>query len=167
MEKLFAPWRMEYIRGGGSDGCECIFCDKPPRLDRRSNLLLHVGARTLVMMNLYPYNNGHIMVAPRRHVDSLALLDAGELAALITVVSRSIEIMREAFKPHGFNVGLNLGRVAGAGIDQHLHVHIVPRWNGDTNFMPLLAETKVVSEHILATYDGLKGPFGSMSEQET
>jgi ATP adenylyltransferase len=166
MENLFAPWRMEYIKSG-CDPRGCIFCDKPAESDRRGNLVLRADSRTLVMMNRFPYNNGHLMVVPRRHCASLASLEAGELQALFAMVRDSIEILKSKYGPDGFNAGMNLGRVAGAGIDQHLHVHIVPRWNGDTNFMPVLGQTKVISEHLLATYDDLLPLFSSLSRSET
>ncbi|MFA6032808.1 MAG: HIT domain-containing protein [Myxococcota bacterium] len=160
MERLFAPWRMEYIRSGGSGPEGCIFCDKPMEAGRRDNLLLYADDLTLVMLNRFPYSNGHLLVVPRTHTASLAALGPAEFEALFRAVSRCVEILKAAFRPDGFNVGINLGRVAGAGIDQHLHVHVVPRWNGDTNFMPVLGETKVISEHLLATYDDLLPRFG-------
>ena len=158
MERLFAPWRMEYIRSSGPAD-ECIFCAKPFEPDRRSNLILYCDDLTLVMLNRFPYNNGHIMVIPRKHVSSLSELEPAMFESLFRMLEKSINILKSAFNPDGFNVGMNMGRVAGAGIDQHLHIHVVPRWNGDTNFMPLLAETKVVSEHLLATWDSLSGKF--------
>jgi len=155
MEKLFAPWRMEYIKCGGAATDSCIFCDKPKEPDMRANLILHVDPQVLVIMNRFPYNNGHLMVVPRKHVSSLDNLSEIELLAVFNMVRISTGILHETCRPEGFNIGMNIGRVAGAGIDAHIHVHVVPRWNGDTNYMPILGETKVVSEHLLSTYDGM------------
>jgi len=156
-ERLWTPWRMEYILDDNKPG-GCIFCDKPGEEKDRDNLILFRGEESFVIMNKYPYNNGHIMVTPYSHVSDLTLL-TGDVAAEMTLeMQRSIGILKEVMKPDGFNVGMNLGKAAGAGIDDHLHLHIVPRWNGDTNFMPVLADTRVMPEHLEETYMRLK-PF--------
>ena len=159
MEKLFAPWRMEYIKAADDTAGGCIFCDKPKDTDRRANLIVHCDELTLVMLNRFPYNSGHLMVIPRTHAARVGALPDAEFMALFKMVNRAIEVLTDVYRPDGFNVGMNIGRVAGAGIDQHLHVHVVPRWAGDTNFMPVLGETKVISEHLLAAWDSLAGKF--------
>ncbi len=157
MEKLWAPWRMEYILQEKPDGC--IFCDKPRQDRDRDNLILHRGAGCFVIMNFYPYNNGHLMVVPYRHSADLAALTAAEQSEMMALLGRCTTILTQQMKPHGFNIGMNLGRTAGAGIDDHLHFHIVPRWNGDTNFMPITGHTKVLSQGLQESWDQLKPWF--------
>ena len=154
MEKLWAPWRMEYILQEKPDGC--IFCDKPRQDRDRDNLILHRGAGCFVIMNFYPYNNGHLMVVPYRHSADLAALTAAEQSEMMALLGRCTTILTQQMKPHGFNIGMNLGRTAGAGIDDHLHFHIVPRWNGDTNFMPITGHTNVLSQGLQESWDQLK-----------
>jgi ATP adenylyltransferase len=158
-EVLWAPWRMTYILGARGPADECIFCDRPAHGDPRENLVLAADADTCVMLNRYPYNNGHLMVAPRAHVADLALLDAGSFVKLMERLRFAAGVLQRALKPDGMNVGANLGKVAGAGVDAHLHWHIVPRWTGDTNFMPVIAEVKVMPQHLLESYDALKTYF--------
>ncbi|NQT71870.1 MAG: HIT domain-containing protein [Chloroflexi bacterium] len=155
MEFMWAPWRIEYILGEKDE--DCIFCYKPKEDKDRENLLLFRGERNLVMLNKYPYNPGHIMVAPYKHVSSLDALDDEDLLEHFKLVSRCVEMMKEEMNPEGFNIGINLGKVAGAGIEEHIHTHIVPRWNGDTNFMPVFSDMRVVPEALEATYDKLVG----------
>jgi len=147
---------MEFIEGAKPPGC--IFCDFPrengAEADRR-NLLLVRTAHSFAMLNRFPYNSGHLMVIPLRHTADFAGLSAEESQDLHRLLQVSVEVVKEAYRPDGFNLGMNLGRSAGAGIVDHLHYHLVPRWIGDTNFMPVLAETKVVIEHLQATYDKL------------
>jgi ATP adenylyltransferase len=160
MEKLWAPWRMSYIHNiddKKDDGC--IFCTKPLRKTDRDDLILHRGIHTFVIMNLYPYNNGHLMVVPYQHTSDCAALNAETSAELWSMLMLCKKALYTAFKPDGFNIGMNLGRTAGAGIDQHVHMHIVPRWNGDTNFMPVTGECKVISQGIFDTYDALAPLF--------
>ena len=157
MSVLWAPWRMDYILSDQSSG-ECIFCPGQDRVRDEERLILHVGGKSMVMMNRYPYNNGHLLVAPVRHVDGLDSLDAEEKLDLLEMVQSGIKALQGVMNPEGFNVGLNLGKVAGAGVDSHMHFHIVPRWNGDTNFMTVLGEVRVIPEHIRATYSKLR-PF--------
>lgn len=161
MNKLWAPWRIQYIEQARPSGC--ILCDKPRDKDDEANLLLYRGRRNFVLMNLYPYNPGHLMVAPYRHLSALALMTRLERAEHYELVSRCVDWLTSLMKPHGFNIGMNLGQVAGAGIEDHIHSHVVPRWNGDTNFMPVVGDTKVVSESLAATYRKLKKTVSSAS----
>ncbi len=154
MKDLFAPWRIEYIRMEKHEGC--IFCDFPKESEDEKNLILHRGKHAFVIMNNYPYNPGHVMVAPYRHVGSWEELSDEEIIEMHHLVSLMIRAIRRRMNPQGFNIGANLGRVAGAGIEDHVHVHIVPRWNGDTNFMPVIADTKVIPQAIEETYRELK-----------
>jgi ATP adenylyltransferase len=158
MKVLWAPWRMAYVKNARKPA-KCIFCVKPRERRDADNLLLHRGRHGLVMMNLFPYNSGHLLVAPYRHVKSLEQLPDDVALDLLHLTTLSLKVLRTALKPEGLNVGLNLGRVAGAGIERHVHLHIVPRWNGDTNFMPLFAETRVMPEHLQATYRKLLAGF--------
>jgi ATP adenylyltransferase len=158
LKVLWAPWRLSYV-GAASDAREgCIFCDKPQAetvADRRDALLLWSNERVSVIMNLYPYTNAHLLVSPRNHTCDFARMDAGLQAELQTVVARSVRILERVYAPAGFNLGMNLGSPAGAGIADHLHWHIVPRWEGDTNFMTVVGDTRVMPEHIQDTYDRL------------
>ncbi|MBW2038761.1 MAG: HIT domain-containing protein [Deltaproteobacteria bacterium] len=157
MQKLWAPWRISYILNEKEDGC--IFCNSLQVGDDRKGLILHRGRYILVMLNKYPYNNGHLMIAPKRHVKSLEDLGAEEMNDLISTIQRCVFLLKKVLSPHGFNIGANLGKVAGAGVEDHLHFHIVPRWEGDTNYMPVLAETRVIPEHLEDTYDRLYQVF--------
>ncbi len=157
MERLWAPWRMAYIEVTQPEGC--VFCMRPASADEREGLLLYRGRHCFVLMNLFPYNNGHLMVAPYRHTADLPNLTPEEQAELMALTGHCVRVLTEAFRPDGFNVGMNLGRTAGAGIADHLHMHVVPRWNGDTNFMPVLGETKVLPDALFGSYDRLKAVF--------
>jgi ATP adenylyltransferase len=150
MEYLWAPWRVEYIERYPESGC--ILCQKPGEDNDEPNLILHRGEHNFIVMNAFPYNPGHLMVAPYRHVADLQDLTDGEANEHLDIVKKSLRLLKDVMKPTGFNVGLNLGKVAGAGIAEHLHTHIVPRWQGDTNFMPVLSDTKVMSEGLSALY---------------
>jgi ATP adenylyltransferase len=163
MDQLWAPWRMTYIADIDKTGTGCVFCGKATREDDRRDLILHRGATCFVIMNLYPYNNGHLLVIPYAHVAEIGELDGATSGELWELLCRCQKALRTAIHPDGFNIGMNLGRVAGAGIDTHLHAHIVPRWNGDTNFMPVVGETKVISQALEATYDALLPVFRSMA----
>jgi ATP adenylyltransferase len=158
MRVLWAPWRMGYILSNQKDQ-DCIFCPGKNRNLDEERLILHVGKRTLVMMNRFPYNNGHLLVAPIRHVSGLDQLDEDGTLDLLLTVRRSIEVLKETMSPEGFNVGLNLGHVAGAGVEEHMHFHIVPRWKGDTNYMTVLDDVRVIPEHIQETYRKLRPAF--------
>ena len=156
LQRLWAPWRQGYIsaarKGEKSDSRICIFCQKPQSKAGVRNLVLAKGQMAFLLLNRYPYSNGHLMVAPYRHVDSLEKVTQEEWLDLGRLVNNGIARLKRVMKPDGFNLGMNLGRVSGAGIPGHLHLHIVPRWNGDTNFMPVLSDTKVISQSLEATY---------------
>ena len=158
-ERLWSPWRMEYIgRGEGGDGGGCIFCDFPAagQDQDQANHLLARGTVSFVLLNAFPYNPGHLMVAPYRHLGDYQELTAQELAEMMALAGRAMAAMGEESSPHGFNLGMNLGQVAGAGIVDHLHLHLVPRWGGDTNFMPVVGQTKVLPELLAETYQRLR-----------
>jgi len=182
METLWSPWRMAYISGtpapdsgagtGSGDAGEsadaatgatpeaagCIFCAKPaagPAHDR-ANLLLWRGEQAFVILNLYPYNSAHLMVVPYRHLHDVTRLTAAECAEIMALLQRMVAALTAEYGPQGFNAGMNLGEVAGAGIADHLHLHVVPRWAGDTNFMPVVSQTKVLPEALAQTYDRLR-----------
>jgi ATP adenylyltransferase len=157
MENLWAPWRMAYIRGEKPEGC--VLCADPRGEGNGDNLVLFRGKSNFVIMNKYPYNPGHLMVAPYRHIATPEAFSDTELDEHYGLVRRCLGVLREAFNPSGFNLGMNLGKAAGAGIAEHCHTHIVPRWEGDTNFMPVTAGTRVISESIEAVYNNLKGLF--------
>jgi ATP adenylyltransferase len=146
---LWAPWRIEYIRGPKPD--ECIFCAAAASSEDAAHGVVHRGERCLVMVNAYPYNSGHLMVAPYRHVGGLEELDANELAEVSALTNRALGALRAVMAPDGFNLGVNLGEVAGAGFADHVHQHVVPRWEGDTNFMPAIADTRVMPQALEAT----------------
>lgn len=159
---LWAPWRMEFIRAPKPDGC--IFCDFPaadPSRDRE-HLIVHRSDRAFTILNRFPYNAGHVMVVPRAHVAELARLDRGELAELHEELVRAVEAVKRTFEPDGLNVGMNLGKVAGAGIADHMHYHVVPRWAGDNNFMPVLSGIRVIAEHLDQTWERIRGGFGRL-----
>ena len=163
MRNLYAPWRMAYIGAPQEPGC--LFCrafEASPD-DDRQNLVVCREPQALAMMNKFPYNNGHLMVAPRAHEGSLTGLGDDQLLALMRLTRRSIRALEGVMSPEAFNVGVNIGRPAGAGIPDHVHVHVVPRWNGDTNFMPVLGEVKVINEHLEATWEKLSRSFAASS----
>ncbi len=162
MERLWTPWRSEYVTSAGAGG-GCIFCDHLDQGDDEAARILLRAERSFVILNAFPYNTGHLMVAPMRHVGDICDLNDEERAELMHLTSSSIAVIREAMNAHGFNVGLNLGEVAGAGIPGHLHVHVVPRWGGDTNFMPVVGGTKVLPEMIEETDAKLRPLFGRLS----
>ena len=159
MKVIWAPWRIEYIRMKKPAGC--ILCDKPQQNNDKENLILYRGKYNFIMMNAYPYNPGHLMIAPYRHIARLEDFNPDELHDHIEVLTIANKVLREVINPDGFNIGINLGKVAGAGIDDHIHSHIVPRFNGDTNYMPVIGDVKVIPEAMAATYDRLKEGFKS------
>jgi ATP adenylyltransferase len=161
MDRLWAPWRMEYLVQEKPDGC--IFCHEG---SARERLVLRTTPRALVMLNRYPYVNGHLMVAPRRHTADLAQLSDAEMLELFRTVALCREVLAASCAPDGFNIGVNLGKAAGAGVEDHLHVHVVPRWNGDNNFMSVVGDIRVVPEALLASYDRLL-PFFAAREEES
>jgi ATP adenylyltransferase len=163
VDRIWSPWRMAYIQAAkeqGEDG-GCIFCDLPAEGDDVRTMILARGELAFVIVNSYPYNPGHLMVAPFRHVGAFTSLEADELADVDALVARSIRALEQEMEPHGYNLGMNLGRVAGAGIPDHVHWHLVPRWNGDTNFMPVVGETRVLPELLEETYARLRPRFES------
>ena len=159
MDKLWAPWRMEYIEEAKESGNECIFCDLPAQTNDEKNYIIYRSSLSFVMLNKYPYNNGHIMVIPYEHESDYTSLNSDVIADMQQLIQKSLIALQNSMDPHGFNIGLNLGRSAGAGIDAHLHYHIVPRWNGDTNFMPVIGETKVISESLQKSWQKLNREF--------
>jgi ATP adenylyltransferase len=160
MERLWAPWRMQYINQDPKPGC--LFCRViADPSDPDADLVVWRPEGAVVMLNKFPYNPGHVMVAPVAHKGDLADLTDDESLALTRALGRTIQVLRAELKPEGFNVGANIGRVAGAGIPDHVHLHAVPRWNGDTNFMPVLSEVKVVNEHLQQTAEKLRRAFAS------
>ena len=161
MQTLWAPWRMEYIKQDKPH--DCIFCTFPAQANDRENLVLGRSAYCFAMLNRFPYNSGHLMVIPRRHVSDLTALPELEFQDLQRLLRASVAVLTEAYHPEGMNLGMNLGRVAGAGIDQHLHWHLVPRWSGDTNFMPVVGETKVMVEHLSECFDRLRPSFEALA----
>lgn len=150
---LWAPWRMAYI--GGTRGAGCLLCEIPREGADRRNLILSRGPLTYVVMNLYPYASGHLMIVPYRHCAELDCLSPEESLEIMQAAQHCTRILQTAFRAEGFNIGFNLGKVAGAGIAEHVHLHVVPRWMGDTNFMPVLADTKVMPEYLEVGYDTL------------
>lgn len=152
MERIWAPWRLKYVTGCDDKKDTCIFCDHVKEQDREKKILAR-GEHCFVVMNIFPYNNGHLMVAPYRHVSDLSQLNREEMYEILECLAEWTEILKSAMHCHGFNVGINLGRIAGAGIADHLHVHIVPRWDGDTNFMPVIADTKIIPQSLEECYD--------------
>ncbi|HET6454735.1 MAG TPA: HIT domain-containing protein [Armatimonadota bacterium] len=163
MDRIWAPWRMQYIEQGGKpEGC--IFCVFPAQDRDRENLILYRGKTAFVMLNSYPYNPGHLMIAPYEHTANMYDLSDEKLLEINRLLRYSIRLITECMHPDGFNVGLNLSRVAGSGVPDHIHWHVVPRWNGDTNFMPVIADTKVIPESLQATYDKLKKKMEEIGE---
>ena len=158
MKTMWAPWRIDYILDNSkTDGC--VFCNA---LENKDGLTLYAGSDTLVVMNKFPYSNGHLLVAPVRHVSTLDLLSESEMGKLLMMVNTSMGILKKVMNPDGFNVGLNIGRVAGAGVEEHLHFHIVPRWSGDVNALTVFADVRVIPEHIQSTYNNLKPHYDNL-----
>ncbi|MEM2213413.1 MAG: HIT domain-containing protein [Candidatus Nezhaarchaeales archaeon] len=160
---LWAPWRIKYIESPRTKAC--ILCIGEEVARDRELLVVHRGFKSFIIMNRYPYNTGHLMVAPYRHVGDLLELTGDELLDLVRNVNLSVRLLKETLKPEGFNIGINIGRVAGAGIEDHLHVHVLPRWIGDTNFMPTIAQVKVMPELLESTYDRLKASLLKILEE--
>jgi len=163
-EQLWAPWRLKYIEN--ADKAEgCIFCIFPAEgaENDEKNLILHRGKHAFIILNAFPYSNGHLMVVPYRHTASFEAFTDEEMLEVMQLTRLSIQLLEETFHPNGFNLGVNMGRVAGAGIADHLHWHVVPRWNGDTNFMPVLADVRVIPESLSVVYSRLKQTLASRS----
>lgn len=164
MDHLWAPWRMTYIDGPAGQSQGCVFCSKAAATDDEENLVVWRASRCFALLNLYPYNNGHLMIAPYDHVPSIEELDAETLTDIMTTSQLCLAALRGAMRPQGYNLGINQGSVAGAGITDHVHLHIVPRWNGDTNFMPVLADTKVMPDYLANTYRQLREQFALLTK---
>ncbi len=157
MRILWAPWRRHYVETVDTQvGCFLCEAASQPEERWRDSLVLHRGRRSFIILNKYPYNSGHLMIVPLIHTGEYEDLDEETVAEMDQLLRMSLKILKEVFRPHGFNVGYNIGRPAGAGLETHIHMHVVPRWNGDTNFMPVIGETKVISEDLLSTYDRLR-----------
>jgi len=153
MKRVWAPWRMKYILKDKETSC--LFCRKPEEDRDKENHILIRGETSFLMLNAYPYSNGHLLAAPYRHISYLPGLEERELLELMTLAGKAMMLLEEAVQPQGFNIGMNLGKVAGAGIEDHLHLHVVPRWEGDTNFMPVISEAKIIPELLETTYGKL------------
>src|SRR5688500_17897129 len=157
-QRIWAPWRLAYVKDAAKDiEEECIFCAKPAQDDDEGTLIVHRGERCFVMLNLFPYTNGHLMVAPYEHIATLPELEPETLAEMMSLSQRAISLLDDEYSPHGYNIGFNQGRVAGAGVEHHIHMHVVPRWGGDTNFMPVLADVRVMPQTLDQTYETLRG----------
>jgi ATP adenylyltransferase len=163
MDRLWAPWRLAYVTAPPAPPTECIFCDA--QSGGQAELLLFRGQHCFVILNLYPYNNGHLMVVPNRHLCALEALQPEEQVEMMRLARVSEMVLKEAYHPHGINVGINLGKAAGAGIENHLHMHFVPRWSGDTNFMTAVGETRVLPEELTATVARLRPIFDRLASQ--
>jgi ATP adenylyltransferase len=161
VDRLWTPWRRVFVEGGDNRQAGCFLCIGPAEHDDRANLIVFRALQCYVVLNRYPYNSGHLMIAPYLHSGDLATLDPAIAAEMMAVTQRCIAVLQRAYAPEGFNVGMNLGKPAGAGLPDHVHLHVVPRWNGDTNFMPITAETKVLPESLDQTYERLKPVFDS------
>jgi len=157
MENIWAPWRIQYILGEKPEGC--ILCDKPTENKDIDNYILYRGKNNFIMLNSYPYNPGHLLIAPYRHIANPEELTEEERNEHFELISRSLGVLKNAFDPGGFNIGANIGKVAGAGIEDHFHSHIVPRWQGDTNYIPVLADLRVIPQALSDTYQMLQGKF--------
>jgi ATP adenylyltransferase len=162
MKHIWAPWRIEYVRAKKTLGC--IFCDKPKESKNIENYILYRGKHNFIMLNSYPYNPGHLLIACYRHLDTPEKLTTAERNEHFELISRSIEILKEAFQPGGFNIGANLGKTAGAGIEDHFHSHIVPRWQGDTNYITVVGDIRVVPQALADIYKELAGKFQTLKK---
>jgi len=158
VNRLWTPWRLAYVTEASVEAPGCIFCEALAQIDTEP-LIVHRGHAAFVILNKFPYNNGHLMVVPNRHVGWLGSLERAELDEIFVLTQASERALRDVYRPHGFNMGLNLGKSAGAGVLDHLHVHVVPRWNGDTNFISVVGETRVLPEELPATAGKLRAAF--------
>jgi ATP adenylyltransferase len=163
MDRLWSRWRLEYVTGEKSE-TGCVFCDAPRRAEEDS-LIVYNGSSCYVILNLYPYNNGHLMVVPYRHTPSLATLNSEELQEVALLMQRCELVLNEAYEPHGLNVGVNLGKSAGAGVQDHVHIHVVPRWSGDTNFMTVVGDMRVLPEDLGASASRLRPIFARFAQK--
>lgn len=152
MKRLFTPWRMKYINSNNKDD-DCVFCLAIEQKDTQENLIVYRGEKSFVILNRYPYTSGHLMVIPFLHNESLSDLGSATRAEMMELVNKSTEVIKQIYKPEGFNIGINMGTAAGAGIAQHIHIHVVPRWIGDTNFIPITGDTRLIPENLNVTYN--------------
>ena len=158
--RIWAPWRLAYVKDASKDiEEECIFCAKPAAGDDEANLIVHRGEHSFVILNLFPYTNGHLMVASYGHIGRIQDLPAETVAEMMALAQLAMRRLEDTYHPQGYNVGFNQGRIAGAGVEHHIHMHVVPRWAGDNNFMPVIADTKVMPQTIEQSYEALKGAF--------
>ena len=156
--RIWAPWRLKYVKDASKDDDqECVFCKAPAEGKDREMLIVHRGSTCFVILNKFPYTNGHLMVAPFEHLGSLQSLPEETIAEMMALTRRAMTALEEAYGPHGFNVGMNQGRAAGAGVEHHVHMHVVPRWGGDTNFMPVLGDTRVMPQTLEESLTMLEG----------
>lgn len=166
MKYLWAPWRMTYIKEGTQPD-RCLFCDLLQQADGPSNLILHRGQHTFVVLNRYPYTNGHMMIVPFEHQDTLETLPVPTLNEMIALTSSAMAVLRKTYQPDGFNLGANIGEAAGAGVKEHIHIHVLPRWSGDTNFMATTAQTRVIPEGLDETYALLFAAWKALTSSAT
>ena len=163
MDRLYTPWRYDYIKGSSGEktgfGDSCVFCTLAARGDDEAGFILHRARQNFVVLNVYPYVSGHLMIVPFEHTADFAALAKETSDELMDLAKRAQAILEEVYHPHGFNLGMNLGRAAGAGVSDHLHLHVLPRWTGDSNFMTTVGETRVIPEDLTMTYDKLRGRF--------
>ena len=163
MDRLYTPWRYDYIKGASGEktgfGEGCVFCALPARGDDENCFILHRASRNFIILNIYPYTSGHLMVVPFEHTADFATLPADTSDEMFALARRAVAALGDEYRPHGFNLGMNLGRVAGAGVSDHLHLHVLPRWGGDANFMTTVGETRVIPEDLRTTYERLRGKF--------
>ncbi len=160
-QRIWAPWRLKYVKGAKDEGGECIFCVKARQGEEHDeeNLIVHRGERCFVILNKFPYTNGHLMVAPYEHIAALPELDPETVSEMMALAQRGMTVLEGVYSPQGYNVGFNQGQVAGAGVEHHIHMHVVPRWGGDSNFMPVLADTRVMPQSLEESYEALAGAF--------
>ena len=165
MKRIWAPWRIEYIQGEREEGC--VFCNAVAEPEELARLVVYKGKLSIVMLNKYPYIGGHLLIAPRKHVGELSDLEDREQLDLLRLTVQSVEALKRAMRPHGFNIGINIGEIAGAGIPDHIHVHVVPRWAGDTNFIPVFSEARVINEHLTKTWEKLRANWKAQKKKGT
>jgi ATP adenylyltransferase len=162
-QRIWAPWRLAYVKDASKDAEEgCIFCTKPAEDDDESNLIVHRGDLCFVILNLFPYTNGHMMIAPYEHTGALEELADDTVLELMQLTQRAIRALAEVYGPEGFNIGINQGKVAGAGVEDHIHQHVVPRWGADTNFMPVIGSTRVLPQSLADSYRALREQFARL-----
>jgi ATP adenylyltransferase len=166
--RIWAPWRLKYVKDASKDVEEdCVFCARPALGDDETALIVHRGETCFVILNLYPYTNGHLMVAPYEHIGRIQEIPAETTGEMVELAKVAMNRLEDEYRPHGFNVGFNQGRAAGAGVEHHIHMHVVPRWGGDTNFMPVIADHRVMPQSLEDSYRALAGAFGDPDPEET